>query len=81
MGNELVVRITVDDDLNLKKVEVLQESESEDYDERAIKALPSVMVDQNTWKVDSVSGASTSSHAMRQAVKRALEAAKADKNK
>lgn len=81
MGNELVVRITVDDDLNLKKVEVLQESESEDYGERAIKALPSVMVDQNTWKVDSVSGASTSSHAMRQAVKRALEAAKADKNK
>ena len=79
MGNDIVVRITVDDDLNLQKVEVLQESESEDYGKRAIKALPKVMVDKNTYDVDAVSGASSSSRAMKEAVKNALDKAKKDK--
>lgn len=76
MGNDIVVRITVDDDLNLKNVEVLQESESEDYGKRAIKTLPKIMVEKNTYNVDAVSGASSSSRAMREAVKNALDSAK-----
>lgn len=76
MGNDIVVRVTVDDDLNLKNVEVLEESESEDYGKRAVKALPEIMVKKNTYDVDAVSGASSSSRAMREAVKNALHAAK-----
>ncbi|BDR59921.1 FAD-dependent oxidoreductase [Lactobacillus xylocopicola] len=79
MGNEIVVRVTVDDDQNIKNIEVLQESESEDYGKRAIKALPKIMIEKNTYDVDAVSGASSSSRAMREAVKMALDSAKEKK--
>lgn len=80
MGNDIVVRVTVDDNQNLKNIEVLQESESEDYGKRAIKALPKIMVEKNTYDVDAISGASSSSRAMKEAVKQALDSAK-EKNK
>lgn len=80
MGNEIVVRVTTDNDNNLRKIEVLQESESEDYGKRAIDELPQLMVDKNTYNVDTVSGASSSSKAMREAVKEALTKSQARNN-
>ncbi|MCH4009741.1 FAD-binding protein [Companilactobacillus sp.] len=75
MGNEVVVRVTVDDDQNIKNVEVLKESESEDYGLKAIKELPKEIVAKNSVDVDSISGASASSKAVKEAVSNALKQA------
>ncbi|AKP67420.1 FAD-binding protein [Companilactobacillus ginsenosidimutans] len=76
MGNEVVVRVTVDDDNNIKDVEVLKQSESEDYGLKAIKELPKEIVAKNSVDVDSISGASASSNAIKEAVTNALKLAK-----
>lgn len=72
MGDEIVVRVTVDDDDNIQKVEVLKQSESEDIGLKAINELPKQMEQKHSVDVDSVSGASTTSNALKQAVKDAL---------
>lgn len=72
MGDEIVVRVTVDDKKNIKKVEVLKQSESDDYGLKAIKEIPDEMVKQNTYKIDTVSGASNTSKGLRDAVEDAL---------
>ncbi len=71
MGNEIVVRVTVDD-MNLKNIEVLKQSESDDYGLKAIKSLPQEMVRNNSIDVDAVSGATASSRGLKEAVKNAL---------
>lgn len=73
MGNEIVVRVTVDKDKSIDKIEVLKQAESEDYGKEAVKELPEKMVAANTYDVDSVAGASLTSKGMKQAVKNALE--------
>ncbi|MDF7638568.1 FAD-dependent oxidoreductase [Lactobacillus sp. ESL0791] len=75
MGNEIVVRITVDDGKQLKNIEILQESESPDYGEKALKQLQKEMLEKNTSDVDVVSGASSTSRAFKEAVASALEKA------
>lgn len=72
MGGEIVTRVTVDDAHNLKNVEILQESESDDVAASALKKLPQEMVKKNTYEVDAVSGASRTSQALRDAVQDAL---------
>ena len=72
MGDEIVVRITVGIGNSLKQVEVLKESESKDYGLKAIQKLPDKMVKQNTYKVDSISGATVSSRGLKDAVKDAI---------
>ncbi|AKP67358.1 FAD-binding protein [Companilactobacillus ginsenosidimutans] len=75
MGGEVVVRVTVDDGSNIQNVEILQQSESDDVASDALAELPKRIVDQNTYDVDSISGASASSRAIKDAVKDALSKA------
>lgn len=76
MGDEIVVRVTVDKEKNLKNVEVLKQAESDDYGLKAIKELPQKMVQENSVDVDAVSGASNTSRGLKDAVKDALNKAK-----
>lgn len=71
MGDELVVRVTVDTSKSIKNIEVLKESETEQGSEALLK-LPKEMIAKNTYEVDAVSGASATSNALRDAVKDAL---------
>ncbi|MBI0120725.1 FAD-binding protein [Lactobacillus sp. M0398] len=72
MGDEIVVRVTVDEQKNLKNIEVLKQAESDDYGLKAIKTLPAKMVQEDTVDVDAVSGASSSSRGLKDAVRDAL---------
>lgn len=73
IGGRVVVRVTLSDDHKLANVEVLEQSESEDVGLKAMAELPKQMVAKNTVDVDSVSGASVSSQALKAAVKDALK--------
>ncbi|MFX3618671.1 MAG: NAD(P)H-dependent oxidoreductase [Sporolactobacillus sp.] len=75
IGGEVVVRVTVDDD-KIKAIEVLKQSESGDVGAEVFQRLPQHMIDQNTYDVDVVSGASASSNALKDAVKDALNKVK-----
>ena len=75
MGNEIIVRVTVDSDKRPSNIEVLKESESPDYGEKAIKKMKTEMLAQKTANVDTVSGASASSRAFKEAVESALKQA------
>lgn len=74
IGGRVVVRVTYDAG-TIKDVEVVEQSESEDFGLEAVKQLPKEMVANNTYDVDGVSGASASSRALKSAVKNALEKA------
>ncbi|GAX04183.1 fumarate reductase flavoprotein subunit [Secundilactobacillus pentosiphilus] len=71
IGGQVVVRVTYADG-TLKDVEVLKESESEDVGQKAMTELPQNMVAANTYEVDGISGASSSSRALKSAVKNAM---------
>ncbi len=77
MGGKIVVRVTYQDD-RLQQVEVLSHHETEGIGLEAIKRLPNQMVTMNSAHVDAVSGASTTTRALTQAVDQALEKAKQD---
>lgn len=72
MGDEIVVRVTADKQKNLKQIEVLKQAESADYGQKAINILPQEMVEHNSVDVDAVSGASSTSRGLRDAVLDAL---------
>lgn len=76
IGGQIVVRITYTDH-KLQNVEVVQESESEDVGQAAVTQLPDKMVAANSYAVDAISGATTSSKALKSAVKNALAKAQA----
>ena len=73
MGNEIVVRVTAPTKGNIQNIEVLKQSESEDYGMKAVKKLPAEIVAKNSVDVDTVSGASASSKAIKEAVQQALD--------
>ncbi|WP_025023482.1 FAD-binding protein [Companilactobacillus nodensis] len=73
MGNEIVVRVTVDENNDIKNVEVLKQSESDDYGKQAVEQLPKDIVAKNSVDVDAISGASASSRAIKEAVSDALK--------
>ncbi len=75
----IIVRVTVDALGNLKNIETLQENESGDLGGKAIPELINSMLKNQTTKVDSISGASTTSAAFKEAVVRALENARKNK--
>lgn len=66
VGNEVVVRITVDDDKKLKDIEILKQSET------GIGAQAIESISKNTYEVDSISGASATSRALKETVKDAM---------
>jgi len=72
MGNEIVVRVTADSKDNIQSIEILKQSESDDYGLKAVKELPQEIVAKNSVDVDTVSGASASSKAIKEAVSNAL---------
>lgn len=72
IGGKLVVRVTYDDG-KIKKVEVVQDHESEDVGKKALQLIPQRIVDANSADVDAVSGASATSRAISEAVKKALK--------
>ncbi|MDM8223619.1 FMN-binding protein [Ligilactobacillus salivarius] len=71
VGNEVVVRITVDDDKKLKDIEILKQSET-GIGAQAIESILKEMISKNTYEVDSISGASATSRALKKAVKDAM---------
>lgn len=73
IGDQIVVRVTVDEHKKIQNIEVLQQSESEDYGQKALSELPAQMIAANTYQVDNISGASSSSRALKEAVKNALD--------
>jgi len=72
MGNEIIVRVTADNKDDIQAIEVLKQSESDDYGLKAVKELPKEIVQQNSVDVDTISGASASSKAIKEAVSNAL---------
>ncbi|WP_125588112.1 FAD-binding protein [Companilactobacillus jidongensis] len=78
MGNEIVVRVTVDENNDIKNVEILKQSESDDYGKKAVEQLPKDIVAKNSVDVDAISGASASSRAIKEAVSDALKHAQTE---
>ena len=70
-GGTLKVRVTVDGD-KLTRVEVTSHHETQGVGTRAIDALPEAMASAGTWDVDTVSGATVTSNAIKEAVRMAL---------
>lgn len=69
----IVVRVTVDDHSNIKKIEILQQKESASLGGKAIPKLSKEIVETNSTDVDAVSGATTTSNAFKDAVQDALK--------
>lgn len=70
-GGMLKVRVKTEDG-KLTHVEVIEHNETENVGTRAITHLPGAMVLAGTWDVDTVSGATITSNALRQAVRSAM---------
>lgn len=75
IGDKITVRVTYKNK-QIKKVEVLESNETPGIGEIAVKEIPRRIVEQNTTKVDAVSGASTTSRAIEEAVDKAIDKAK-----
>ncbi|HAT55698.1 MAG TPA: FAD-binding dehydrogenase [Lactobacillus sp.] len=71
IGGEVVARVTYADE-QLTDVEIIRQSETSEIGGQAVSELPKRMVAENTFDVDAVTGASVSSHAIKEAVKNAI---------
>lgn len=71
IGGKLVVCVTYDDG-KIKNVEVVQDHQSEDIGKKALKEIPKRIVKANSADVDAVTGASATSRAISEAVKKAI---------
>ncbi|QYN54754.1 FAD-binding protein [Lactobacillus panisapium] len=74
IGGRILVRVTYEDQ-TIKNIEVLENHETEGIGAVAIARLPQEMVEQNTTAVDAISGASTTTHALKEAVSSAIKKA------
>ncbi|BDR60583.1 FAD-binding protein [Lactobacillus xylocopicola] len=74
IGGRILVRVTYEDK-KIKKVEVLENHETEGIGAVALEQLPREMVKQNSTEVDAVSGASMTTKALEEAVKAAIKQA------
>ena len=75
---DITVRVTIEDG-RIAKVEEVSQGETASYWEQA-KALFASIVEQQTWQVDAVSGATHSSNGIKQATQIALRKAQVDPN-
>lgn len=75
LGGKVTVRVTYDSG-KIENVEVVEEHESEDVAKHALKEMPEKIVAANSVEVDAVSGASSTSNAIREAVSDALSKAR-----
>lgn len=77
IGDGITVKVTMDPmNEHIKDIEIVQENESSDIGGIALKELSNEMIKKNTYDVDAVSGASSSSNAIKEAVKDALNQTK-----
>jgi uncharacterized protein with FMN-binding domain len=60
----------------IARVEVIEHDETEGISDPALEQIPSLIVEKNSTDVDSVSGATVTSNAIKEAVNNALENAK-----
>lgn len=74
IGGRILVRVTYEDQ-TIKNIEALENHETEGIGAVAIARLPQEMVEQNTTAVDAISGASTTTHALKEAVNSAIKKA------
>lgn len=72
----IVVRVTVNKNGDLSKIETLQQKESPSIGGKAIPELTKKILNTGNTKVDAISGASTTSHAFIDAVNEALKNAR-----
>lgn len=79
-GGTLKVEVVLSDDA-IDSVTVTENGETEGIGSKAVEALPKAIVDAQSVDVDSVSGATVSSEAIKAAVTMALEAAGVDASK
>lgn len=63
-------------DGKIAKVEVVEHEETEGIADPALDQVPAAIVEKNSTEVDSVSGATITSDAIKEAVNKALESAK-----
>lgn len=75
IGGKVVVRVTYKDQ-TIKHVEIVEEHESEDVAKKALKVIPQEIEKANSTDVDAVSGASSTSRAIKEAVMDAVNKAK-----
>lgn len=71
----LSVSVTITDG-KISEVEVTEQNETPGYSEDALAQIPDAIVDKNSTEVEAVSGATTTSNAIKEAVDNALEKAK-----
>ena len=74
IGGRILVRVTYFDN-KIKKIEVLENHETEGIGAVAIDRIPQEMVSNNSTNVDAVSGASTTTNALKEAVNAAIKKA------
>lgn len=74
IGGRVVVRVTYKNK-TIKNVEVLENHETEGIGSVAIKELPNKIVKANSTNIDAVSGASTTTRAVEEAVNQAIKKA------
>lgn len=75
MGGDVTVKVTVDGD-TIVSVEVLSHNETPSISDAAIEQIPGAIVEAQSAEVDTVSGATTTSRAIMQAVEAALASRK-----
>lgn len=74
MGGRITTRVTYTGG-KIQKVEIVENHESEDIAKQALQVIPREIVKNNSVKVDSVSGASMTSKAIKEAVQDAIQKA------
>ncbi len=73
--NTIKVSVEVKDG-KIADVTIVEENESEGHKEEPIEKIPGAIVEKNSTDVDAVSGATVTSNGIKEAVAKALEAAK-----
>lgn len=71
IGGKIVVKVTYANH-RIKDIDIVENHETEGIGSRVIKELPSKMVEENTTDVDAISGASTTTRALKEAVNKAI---------
>lgn len=74
IGGRILVRVTYENN-TIRRIEVLENHETEGIGAVAIERIPQEMVKQNSTNVDVISGASTTTKALEEAVNRAIQKA------
>lgn len=71
IGGTITVKVKYENQ-QIEKIDVLQQHESAEIGQRAIEILPQRMIDENTVDVDAVSGASSTTRGLKDAVNKAI---------